>query len=58
MKFDYIHILGQGLGTSRDHKVVAKLHMVSVNMNKIVKEIFMSLRFVQFFVYLFMLMHD
>ena len=46
-KHDYIRIKGhkRGHGTSRNLKVVVKLHMISFDMVKIVKGIFMSLGF-------------
>ena len=39
MEHDYIHVKGQGRnsGTSRNLKVMVKLHMVSVDRMKIVK---------------------
>ena len=50
MEHDYMHMKSQGRksGTSRNLKVMVKLHMVSVDRMKIVKGTFMSLRRVNF----------
>ena len=49
---------GRGPVTSRNLRVMVKLHMVSVKKIKIVKEDFVSLRLVQFLVHLLTLLHD
>ena len=51
MEPDYMHMkcLGRGPGTSRNVKLMVKLHMVSVDMNEIVKRNFMLKRLDYFF---------
>ena len=58
MEFDYIYMKGhgRGQGTSRNLKVLVKLHMVSADMTKKVKGNFRSLRL--FIIQLLLLIHD
>ena len=60
MEHEYMHMKGHGKahGTSRNLKVMVKLHMVSVDMIKMVKRNFKSLRLVYLFIQLIMLIHD
>ena len=60
MKHDYMHMQGQGRapGISRNPEVMVKLHMVSVDITKIVRQNFWSLRHFYLLVHLIMLMHD
>ena len=60
MEHDYISIKGRkrGYGTSRNLKVVVKLHMMFFDMLKILKRIFTSLRLVYFRFNSLMLIHD
>ena len=55
-----MHMKGhvRGHGTSRSLKVMIKLQLVSVEMIKVVKVIFMSLWLAYFLIHLIMLIHD